>query len=187
MADSGAAVALGEGKAREELDRYRRHSLGWLAGGLVAIIPGALLIAPMLEVNADVATGQVILANVTMAGAVLAIIIGGGGLSRAARMRRTLERHPWQRWASNFTQQKIGSYERNLLSLSPDGGNPDGIVVTAKLPGMLRANLSRSGLVGAREVDVAGDPATGPVVVRANGHELLFPVRTWRSPSTPAR
>jgi hypothetical protein len=187
MANSGAAVALDEGKAREALDRYRRHSLGWLAGGLVALVPGALLIAPMLEVNADVATGQVILANLTMAGAVLAIIIGGGGLSRAARIRRTLERHPWQRWASNFTQQKIGSYERNLLSLSPDASSPDPVVITAKLPSMLKATLSRSGLVGAREVDVAGDPATGPVVVRANGYDLLVPVPRGRPAGAPAR
>lgn len=177
MADGDAPVGLDDGDTRRELDRYQQRSLIWLVGGLIAIVPAALLTAPLFDVDEEFSSGLAVVAMLASSGAILAVIIGAGGLSRAARMRQVLKSHPWQRWASRFVQEKTGSYERNMLLLSAEGQSPDQAVATAKLPSMLRATLGRSGLEVAREVDVAGDPTTGSAVVRAEGYKLLVPVR----------
>jgi len=170
------AVALDDDRTAGALDRYRRRSWRWLGGGvaLVAVVAG--LAARLVDVGPERTTVVWLVAVAALTAGVVAVGLGTTGLARVAKMRRVLERHPWQRWACRCNQQHFGSYDRHSLRLSPDDGSDDPAVL-ALLPALLPTTLSRSGLACAPAVEVAGHPATGRAVVRAGGQDVLIPVR----------
>jgi hypothetical protein len=179
MSDTVAGLALDDVKTHTALDRYRERSVLWLAAGLVAIVAFGLLAVQLLGVDRELSPVPWLVATAGLAAGCVAVCVGASGAVRAARMRRVLRRHPWRRWTSRCTQPHFGSYERNSLWLSPDGdcAGLDHPAITAWMPSMLRTTLARSGLPRTRVVEVAGDPTAGHAVVRAEGHELLIPVR----------
>jgi hypothetical protein len=179
MVETGTGVALDDATTRGQLARYRSRSRVWLAAGLVGLVVFGLLVAPMLDPNRD-PTAAGYLGGLGVAAAVLAVVVGAGGLVRASRMQAMLGRSPWVRWAVRFRQERFGSYERNSLRLVPEGAGSDQPAVVVRLPSMLKATLAHSGLEHARAVDVAGEPTTGHAVVRAAGHDILVPLRPAR-------
>jgi hypothetical protein len=82
-------------ETRRSFAAYRRGALRWFAGGLVGVTAAIGLSAYAVQVLKRPGLGVFIVAAVILG--LLGLIIGGGGLVRAQRFRRVLQRAPWQR------------------------------------------------------------------------------------------
>ena len=82
-------------ETRRSFAAYRRGALRWFAGGLVGVTAAIGLSAYAVQVLKRPGLGVFIVAAVILG--LLGLIIGAGGLVRAQRFRRVLQRAPWQR------------------------------------------------------------------------------------------
>lgn len=90
----GAAVAWDGSDTRRAHDAYRLGALRWFGGGIAGILSGIGLSMYALLVLRRPGLGVFIVAAAILGA--IALTVGSGGLLRARRFRRALERAPWQ-------------------------------------------------------------------------------------------
>jgi len=166
----GEQVAWDSPDTRRSYAAYRLGALRWLAGGMACLIGAVGLSAYAVLVLKRPGLGVFIVAAVLFGA--LGLVTGTGGLLRAQRFRRALQRSPWR-----SAELRVAGAHLRLVFAADDGG-ADG----ADGPRAVDARLMTTGrwrvraVVGHRDGQVLLCPAkdASSYVLTAPGLDNLY-------------
>lgn len=155
-------------ETRRSYAAYRLGALRWLTGGLAGLALAIGLSAYAVLVLKRPGLGVFIVAAVILG--VIGLLTGAGGLIRAQRFRRALQRAPWQR-----AELRVAGAHLRLVFADADGeaekGEPR--AVDARLMSTSRWRVRE--VVGYRDGEVLVCPAKdGSYVLTAQGMHNLY-------------